>query len=102
MEQESEKIRQAQETAKTIRDEFYAGELSEEEYSEQKEEVSEVLKNVDGFEAVYEQYLYVCEGKENRYFMDNNGWSGMLSDTHPDILLVLTLLLLITPVFCRE
>lgn len=102
LEAESEKIAQAKETAKTIRDEFYEGNLSETEYKERKKDVSEILKNADGFEAIYEQYLYVCEGKENHYFMDNNGWSGMLSDTHPDILLVLVLILLITPVFCRE
>jgi len=102
LEKEAEKIEKAAERLASIRQDYYGGKISEEEYGREKQELSEILKNKDGFEALYQQYLYVCEGKKNHYFLYDNGWSGLLSDNHPDFLLILALVLLVTPVLCRE
>lgn len=102
LEKEAEKIEGAEERMASVRRDYYGGEISEKEYERERQNISEILKNKNGFEALYQQYLYVCEGKENHYFLDNNGWSGLLSDNHPDFLLILALVLLVTPVLCRE
>lgn len=102
LEKEAEKIEAAKGQLDSLRQDYYSGKISEEEYGQEKQKLSETLKNKDGYEALYQQYLYVCEGKSNHYFMDDNGWSGLLSDNHPDFLLILVLLLLVTPVLCRE
>lgn len=102
LEKEAEKIKGAAERLASVRQDYYGGEISEEKYETERQELSEILKNKDGFEALYQQYLYVCEGKKNHYFLDDNGWSGLLSDHHPDFLLILALILLVTPVLCRE
>lgn len=102
LEREAEKIEGAAERMASVRQDYYRGEISEKEYERERQEISEILKNKNGFEALYQQYLYVCEGKGNHYFLDDNGWSGLLSDNHPDFLLILALVLLVTPVLCRE
>lgn len=102
LEREAEKIERAAERIVSVRQDYYDGKISEKEYEQERQEISEILKNKNGFEALYEQYLYVCEGKGNHYFLDDNGWSGLLSDNHPDFLLILALVLLVTPVLCRE
>ena len=102
LEREAEKIGGAAERIVSVRQDYYGGKISEKEYERERQEISEILKNKNGFEALYQQYLYVCEGKGNHYFLDDNGWSGLLSDNHPDFLLILALVLLVTPVLCRE
>lgn len=56
----------------------------------------------EGFNALYQQYLYVNEGRENRYFLDANGWAGLLAERAPDIPLMAAILLLCVPVYCGE
>lgn len=102
LEKEAEKFKETAERLVSVRQDYYGGKISEKEYETERQELSEILKNKDGFEALYQQYLYVCEGKKDHYFLDDNGWSGLLSDNHPDFLLILALILLVTPVLCRE
>lgn len=102
LEREAEKIEGSAERMASVRQDYYRGKISEKEYEGERREILKILKNKNGFEALYQQYLYVCEGKENHYFLDDNGWSGLLSDNHPDFLLILALVLLVTPVLCRE
>lgn len=102
LEKEAEKIEAAKSRLDSSRQDYYSGRISEEEYGQEKQKLSEILKDKDGYEVLYQQYLYVCEGKKNHYFLNNNGWSGLLSDNHPDFLLILALILLVTPVLCRE
>ena len=102
LEKEAEKIAETEDFMAALQEKYYCGEISEREYKKSRKEASGVLKNKDGFEALYQQYLYVCEGKENHYFLNDNGWSGLLSDSRADFLSILVLTLWITPVFCRE
>ena len=48
-------------------------------YERQIAEVNTVLAHEHGFEAVYQQYLYICENTGNRYFLNTNGWAGLFS-----------------------
>lgn len=55
-----------------------------------------------GFDVVYDQYRFVSEGKENRYFLDANGWAGLLAERGPDLPLMAAVILLCVPVYCGE
>lgn len=102
LEAESQRIAQAKSGLNSLYQEYYAGTITEAELQAQAEEYQEILRYENGFNVVYDQYLYVREGKENRCFLDTNGWAGLLGDGMLDLPLVLAILLLATPVFCRE
>src|SRR5690606_20786985 len=59
-------------------------------------------KNESGFKVIFDQYTYIREKPDNRYFLSTNGWDGLLSTDSLDLLFLLLLLLLVTPVFCSE
>lgn len=102
LEEESRRITQANAGLQSLYQEYYAGTITEAQLQARAEEYQEILRYENGFHVVYDQYLYVREGKENRCFLDRNGWAGLLGDGMPDLPLVLAILLLATPVFCRE
>ena len=99
---ESNRINEAQIAIDKLYDSYYNGELSENDFILERDRLESALANRAGFELVYEQYIYVRENPENRSFLYRNGWDGLLSNDSLDFLLVLTILLLITPVFCHE
>lgn len=92
----------AQIALERIYEDFYDGKLSKREFAEKTIPFEAILQNKKGFDLVYEQYNFVRESSGNRYFLDTNGWNGLLSGESLEFLLFLTLLLLITPVFCHE
>ena len=99
---ESNRISEAQIAIDKLYGSYYNGALSENEFTIERNRLESILANRSGFELVYEQYIYVRENPENRSFLYRNGWDGLLSNDSLDFLLVLTILLLITPVFCHE
>ena len=101
-EEESQLITQAKTSLNSMYQEYYSGLITEEEFQTRAEECQNVLLYDGGFNAIYDQYLYVREGKENRCFLDTNGWEGLLGSGALDIPLVLAVVLLTTPVFCQE
>ncbi len=67
-----------------------------------EEEARDTARGGEGFDVLYEQYLYVNEGKENRYFLDANGWAGLLANRTLDIPLAAAIILLCVPIYCGE
>lgn len=102
LEQEAQSIASAQITQKELLDLYYAGQISEEEFQSKYAKQEEIIKHQDGFEVLYDQYLYVCENKDNHYFLQTNGWSGLLNRTVFPFPLFLVLLLTVIPIFCSE
>lgn len=102
LEEEAKRITQAKTTLNLIYQEYYSGLITEEELQAKAEKCQNVLHYEGGFNAIYDQYLYVREGKENRCFLDTNGWDGLLGSGALDLPLVLAVILLTTPVFCQE
>ncbi len=56
----------------------------------------------EGLDVIYEQYRYVNEGRENRFFLDANGWASLLRDRALDLPLAAAIILLSVPVYCGE
>lgn len=102
LEQEAKRIDAAQNARKKLLDSYYAGQITNEVFQEEYTKQEEILKHKDGFEVLYDQYLYICENKENRYFLQTNGWNGLLSRNGFSFPLFLILLVISIPVFCSE
>ena len=102
LEQEAQAITEARSTRSGSQESYYSGQITEEQYERQITEVNTVLAHENGFEAVYQQYLYICENTGNRYFLKTNGWAGLFSSQTLDFPLFLAVLILATTVFCSE
>ena len=77
LEQEAQKITDAKENQLRLLEDYYDGRLSEEAYEKAVTENNRILKHQKGFEVIYQQYLFICENMENRYFLQTNGWAGL-------------------------
>lgn len=102
LEQEAARIAEAKKKQGDLLESYYDGKISEGEYEKACQEVQEVLEHQNGFEVIYQQYLYICENRENRCFLQTNGWTGLLGSGTLHFILFLGILLLATPVFCSE
>lgn len=77
-------------------------EISEEEYILKLKDIDNALKKRDAFKILYDQYQYVKQDPENRYFLYTNGWTNLLAPDSPDMILIFLLLIVITPIFTYE
>lgn len=102
LENEARGIAEAQYRQQILAEQYYKGEMDDETYKQQKTELEEISANQNGFEVIYQQYLYICENPENRYFVQTNGWSGLLDGKTFNFILFLVIMLLAVPVFCSE
>lgn len=102
IEKEAQNIAEASKLREELLDRYYDGELSLHEFEQQFSEQETVLQYQQGFEVLYDQYLYVSENTENRFFLPTNGWNGLFEQNVFPFLLFLLILVLIVPVFCSE
>lgn len=102
LEQEAERIMEAKEKQNSLLENYYDGKISESEYKRESWEMEKVLEHQNGFEVIYQQYLYICENAENRCFLQTNGWMGLLGKSTLNFILFMGILLIVTPVFCSE
>lgn len=102
LEQEATRITEAKKQQSDLLESYYDGKINESEYKNESNEIGKVLEHQNGFEVIYQQYLYICENAKNRYFLQTNGWNGLLSGGTLNFVLFLGILLLVTPVFCSE
>lgn len=102
LEKEASKISDADIRLQKVNNDFYDGNITENEFLTESGTLEEIVQNKKGFELIYEQYTYIRENPDNRYFLSTNGWDGLLSNDKLDVLFILLLLVLIAPVFCYE
>ncbi len=99
---EADRIAKANSRLQNLYDDYSDGKLTEKEFTSQLAGAGTAVRYQKGFELVYGQYSGIRENKESRWFLYTNGWDGLLSHDSLNLLFVLLLLLLITPVFCQE
>lgn len=102
LEQEAQAITEARSTRAQLQENYYSGRITAEQYERQIGEVNAALAHENGFEAAYQQYLYVCEDTDSRYFLNTNGWAGLFAAQTLDFPMFLVILILATTVFCSE
>ncbi len=102
LEAEAATMTEAETALDSLYTSYYAGEISQEELGQQAAVYQQALERENGFDVIYTQYAYILQDMENRYFVETNGWAGLLGDDSLDLILIATLLLLLAPVFCGE
>lgn len=102
LEQEAQAITEARSIRSGSQESYYSGQITAKQYERQIAETGTVLAHEHGFEAAYQQYLYICENTGNRYFLKTNGWAGLFSAQTLDFPLFLVILILAATVFCSE
>ena len=102
LEQEAQAITEARSTRAQLQENYYSGLITVEQYERQIAEVNAALAHENGFEAAYQQYLYVCEDTDSRYFLNTNGWAGLFAAQTLNFPMFLVILILATTVFCSE
>lgn len=99
---EAKRISEANVALERAYNDYYDGKISENELLKIASPLEEIVKNESGFKVIFDQYTYIRENPDNRYFLSANGWNGLLSTDRLDLLFLLLLLVLVTPVFCAE
>lgn len=99
---ESKKIAFAKKSLEKIYTDYYYGIITETELSIKAGEFEAQIENENGFQLIYDQYLYVRDNPSNRYFAYTNGWNSILAHERLDMFEFFLLLLLVTPIFCHE
>nr|WP_314459810.1 hypothetical protein [uncultured Clostridium sp.] len=102
LQEESQKINEAKVETDKLYDSYYNGDITESAFIQERSKLEEILKNQAGFDAIFEQYIYVRENPDERYFLYTSGWDALLGTENLDYFAVLLILLLVTPIFCQE
>lgn len=101
LEAEMERLNTVHLELEQLKQDYYSGDVSEDEYREQFQDFLADEQRYVGFTKLYSQYIYVRE-VENRSLLYTGGWEVLLADQSPDYFLLLLLVILLTPVFCEE
>lgn len=101
LETEMDRLNQVHLDVESLKQDYYSGKVSEEEYRVQFEKLLAEDQRYTGFGKLYEQYIFVREDT-NRSFLYTGGWEVLLTDQEPDYLFLLLLIAVIAPVFCEE
>lgn len=101
IEQEMLRLNTVHRQLEQVKQAYYSGQISEEEYREKFDALSEEDLKFAGFSKLYTQYIYVRE-QDNRYFLYTGGWEVLLGNREPDYLFLIMLVFLLTPIFCQE
>ena len=101
MEAEMERLGSAEMQMSQLKQDYYNGKVTEEEYRTRFDTLLEDTEQYAGFSKLYTQYIYVREA-ENRSFLYTGGWEVLLTDQKPDYLFLLVLIVLLSPIFGEE
>lgn len=99
---ESNKVSTANIALQKAYEDYYDGKITKAKLVSLTLPLEKIVQYEAGFRLIFDQYMYVRENPDDRYFLYTNGWNGLLSTDDLDFLFILLLLALITPVFCQE
>ncbi len=98
---EMARLEQNRVDTETLKNDYYTAQISEAEFREQFQEYAPGEAVYIGFTKLFSQYIFVREDPA-RFFLYTGGWEVLLTDWQPDLLFLLVLVILLTPVFCEE
>ncbi len=99
---EAHKLNEAKTSLDCLYDDYYDGKIPKQEFIQEQNRLENSLRNQGGFEQIFQQYVFMRENQENRYFVYTNGWDALLAGEAIDFTMLIIILLLVTPVFCQE
>lgn len=99
---EAKKLSDAKIALRQAYDDWYDGKMSAQQLQAVSVPLEKIVQHERGFTLIYDQYAYIREHPDNRYFLSTNGWDGLLAHDRLDLLFLALLLVLVAPVFCYE
>ncbi len=102
LEDEAKQMAQVEVQLTQLYNTYYKGDISEEEFEQKRTDWEKLLKNEQGFEEIFQQYLYVAENPENRFFIYPNGWYGLFDVKYSELFLFIVIVLLITRFYAYD
>ncbi len=102
LEDEAKQMAQVEVQLTQLYNTYYKGDISEEEFEQKRTDWEKILKNEQGFEEIFQQYLYVAENPENRFFIYPNGWYGLFDVKYSELFLFIVIVLLITRFYAYD
>lgn len=97
-----ERFQKAESRLQRIYGAYSDGALEESAYRAELLELSELLRTREGYDTLYEQYIYARESPKDRYLLNTNGWNALLAKEQLDPVLLLTILVFALWCFGRE
>jgi hypothetical protein len=85
-----------------LEDDYAQGQISQKEYLEQLSQVTKYKNEESVIKTFREKMVYASEDEQKHFVIHDYGWTQLLTEEHPDFLLVVLLFLLMVPVWCRE
>lgn len=101
IEAEMERLNAIHREMEQLKQNYYSGKVTDEEYRETFDKLVPDDTLFVGFSKLYTQYVFVRE-QDNRSFLYTGGWEVLLTNQNPDYLFLLLLVILLSPVFCEE
>ncbi len=101
LESEMARLEQNRVDMEALKNAYYNAQISEAEFREWFQEYAPGEAVYIGFTKLFSQYIFVREDPA-RFFLYTGGWEVLLTDWQPDLLFLLVLVILLTPVFCEE
>lgn len=101
LESEMERLNDIHQKLEQLKQDYYSGAVTEEEYRNSFDLLASEDAKYTGFSKLYSQYIFVRESNQ-RSFLYTGGWEVLLTDQEPDYLFLLVLIVLLVPMFCEE
>ena len=92
----------AESLLQTIYQRYSRGELTQEAYRAELEELEQLQASKKGYDVLYRQYLYARENPENRYLLDTYAWDSLISKDSLDLKLLIIIMIFALLCFGRE
>ncbi|MEG0751070.1 MAG: DUF5050 domain-containing protein [Oscillospiraceae bacterium] len=102
IETEYRRINDAKLRTDTLYSDLENGIISYDEFVKEVAIADEYASKQWAFNAIYNKYQYANENPSQRYFLYDNGWNALLSSERLDVIFILLILVLISPIFCYE
>ncbi len=99
---EQEQIANMHSEKNNVINKYLNGQIDDSEYVLKLNKINNKMKKSEAFTIIEDQYNYIKQDPNNRYFLYTNGWTNLLASESPDIILIFLLLLVITPIFTYE
>lgn len=96
------RLNQVSKNVNDLEEQYEQGQITRDAYLEQLNQISQLKQEQETIKLFYSKYQYAVENSEQRYIVDENGWTKLLTEERMDYLLVLLLFLITVPLFCVE
>lgn len=102
LQEEYQNVKKAAAKIQDCKEQYQKEKITKEEYQEIAKKYFRKTNNGSVFNIVYNQYIYAKEDVTQRYMLDTRGWETLLCHQDLNMILVIGIVVLCSPLFCWE